>query len=358
MIDEIQKIKIALTSKCTLRCNHCNIDKVSASSISIDYALKTVDFILSSKGKDKRIEIYGGEPFTEFEKLKILVKYIRQESQIRNKTTSIHVASNGTIVNDEILDWLKKNDIFLAISFSGSRKSHNYNRKFPNAKGSYQMVKENIKKIIDTIGNKRLVCIYCIDPEFSSSILDDFKKIINLGIRIVDIECVSGCMWGENDYTNLISGIKEINKYILKLAGQKKYIFHEVFTEYLRTKNLCFPNCPGYMDIELYPDGNLGFYPYAFINYNRYKNKISIGTARKGINKKYSKCKYKSKRCDDCVKNYYTLQGLDDGSKAYEIRNKIIINFFKELVSISSKNCLANNYFKQTIKLSNFFYDK
>ncbi len=354
MISEIQKLKIALTSNCTLNCTHCNIDKNSNLNISYQNATKAIDLILNSNGKFKRLELYGGEPFLRFNLLKKIVEYAQKIAHKNKKNLSIHIATNGTVINEDILNWLKKTNVFIAVSFSGTKESHNLNRRFKNGSGSYEIVWSNIEKIFNSIGKKRFVCIYCVHPDFASRAFNDFKEIISTGIRIIDIECVHGAGWKDKNYNEFEKQFHLINEYILKLSKRNINIFHEAFIEYIRTKDLNTPACPGYMDMEVYPDGEIGFYPYAFIDYEKSKRIISIGNISKGIQKRYIKCKYLSPICKSCVANYYKIEGLSDGSIAYEIRNSMIKKLFKKIIKNPK---LYKKYITELIELTKFFYE-
>jgi len=354
MISEIQKLKIALTSDCTLRCTHCNIDKESKLTISKEAAFKGVELLLNSKGGYKRLELYGGEPFLKFYLLKEIVDYALKKANFYKKNISIHIATNGTFINDEILKWIREKRVFIAVSYSGSKDSHNLNRKFKNKSGSYEIVKSNIKKILNAIGSNRFIAIYCVHPKFANNLLEDFKKIISIGVKIIDIECVQGIIWKEKDYVDFEFNFKRINQEIIKLAKKNDFIFHEGFIEFLRNKKFEAPNCPAYMDMEIYPDGKIGFYPYAFVDYEKYKDDIAIGDLDKGIISKYKNCIYGSNLCDECIYDYYKIKGVSEGYRAYNIRNELLRLNFKQI--LAKDELYTKKYLVKLAKIMNFFY--
>lgn len=359
MNKEIQKIKIAITSNCTLRCLHCKIDKSSNLTAKLSDVYKGVDLLINSPGKYKRLEIYGGEPFTEIKNLKKIVSYTQKTAKKRKIKLSIHIATNATLINDDVLKWLKKNkNIIIAVSFNGTQNSQDKIRKFNNQNGSYIIVKKNIKKILKTIGTHRLVIIYCVDPIFAKNIYKDFKEIIKIGIRIVDIECAHGRGWNSKNYNEFEKNINKINNYILNQTKKENFIFHEKFIELLRMKGKEIPKCPFYIDLEMYPDAKLGFYPYAFINYLDFRDKIKIGDINKGINKKYLYCSYNpyTNICKNCITNYYTLEGLYDGTIAYKIREKEINKLFRKIISKAKKEKIFKLYLINLKKILKEFY--
>jgi hypothetical protein len=118
---------------------------------------------------------------------------------------------------------------------------------------------------------------------------------------------------------------------IMEGIRNDNFIFLEPFIELISQKDIN-NYCPKYNDLEMYPDGSYGFYPYAFINYSKFKNKITVGNWEYGLNKQYSVCHFKNKSCKECISDYYSIDGLSDGSMAYEIRTSMIKKFFYSLL--------------------------
>lgn len=358
MKKEISKLKIALTSKCTLRCIHCRINKKAGLSVKLKHAYRGVDLLLSSQGNYKRLEIYGGEPLIEFEKLKNISEYalIKNYKKYRKKLT-IHIATNATFFPANFIDWINKNhNIITAVSYNGTSYSHNISRRYPDGRPSFDTVRNNLREIIQNASPYRTVIIYCVDSKFVTNMLNDFKSIVKEGVKIIDIECVHGCGWKEKDYIKLEQNLKKINKFIEKKISEGYFIFHEKFIEMMRVKGEKIPLCPFYCDLEMYPDGCFGFYPYAFINYINEKEKIIIGDAVNGINRRYRDCYYGCKNCKTCIKDYYTIDGLSDGSYAYLIREKELTIFFKKIIKNAKNDKNFKNYIKELKKITDIFY--
>ncbi|MFN4220621.1 MAG: radical SAM protein, partial [bacterium] len=355
---EIQKIKIAITSICTLRCLHCRVDKTLNIKPTIKDCYKAIDLFLNSPGRFKRLEVYGGEPFIEFENLKKITSYAKRKAKKKKIKLTLQIATNATLINNKIIEWLKRNkEIIIAVSFNGTLKSQQAIRRFPDGKSSYKIVKENIKRIVKSIGQNRVVAIYCVDPIFAKDAFRDFKEIIKTGIRIVAIECAHGRGWNEERYLEFEKNIKDINHYILTQAKKDIFIFHEKFIELLRLKGKKVPECPFYFDLEMYPDGNLGFYPYPFVNYASLKDKIKIGSIKEGIYEKYKKCTYHPQKCNLCIRNYYTIAELYDGSIAYhKIRESEIDNLFYTIVRNSKKDKVLKFYLTKLTEVLKGFY--
>ena len=170
-----RKFTIEVTEKCTLRCKYClfsnQLSERHHSEIEMDDLTmqKAVDYYyliytsafkrVSNRYREEVLSIappgiswWGGEPFTNFELIKKSKAYIESlpwhEYGIEKDKFVYSVVSNFTIVNDEILDFLISNKIYLFVSLDGGEKEHDKNRVFTNNQGSFSRVSHNIDILI------------------------------------------------------------------------------------------------------------------------------------------------------------------------------------------------------------------
>src|SRR6185295_15323649 len=66
-------------------------------------------------GAPRRIEFWGGEPFVYFAKLKKLVPALHQ----RFPEAELNIVTNGSLIDEEILDFIERYDIRIAVSHDG-----------------------------------------------------------------------------------------------------------------------------------------------------------------------------------------------------------------------------------------------
>lgn len=134
-------LTLFLGFKCNLRCRYC-YETEKNKTFSFGEIKSVIDSFDSSL---KEIEILGGEPFYDFKLFKNVFNYL-----IEKGFKTIIVSTNGTLLNDEIIVFLKTNSNFLKlfVSFDGDKFS-NQLRVFQNQKGSFDVVLFNIKKLLE-----------------------------------------------------------------------------------------------------------------------------------------------------------------------------------------------------------------
>lgn len=127
------KIKVAtitLTQKCNLACTYCYEHYKSQKVIDFETAKAIIDSEFAKLDEKERIEfdLFGGEPFLEFELIKRVTEYIC--SVKGNKQCQVFATTNGTLVHGEIQEWLRTHSccFVCGLSLDGTREMHNINR--------------------------------------------------------------------------------------------------------------------------------------------------------------------------------------------------------------------------------------
>jgi uncharacterized protein len=61
-------------------------------------------------------------------------------------------STNGTLINEEIVKFIKEYKVFLSISLDGDKHTHDKNRIFINGNGTYDKLLKNIETLKDVLG--------------------------------------------------------------------------------------------------------------------------------------------------------------------------------------------------------------
>lgn len=147
---------IFLTDKCNLKCIYCYEDSNGHTFIDKKVITKTLEF-LKENSYDKKINInlFGGEPLLSID----LIKFLLNESSrlgIKNRV-NYSITTNGTIMNNEIFNILKENNISIALSLDGNKSQQNINRPFKNGSSSFEVIDKNIENYFKKLKEKIVV---------------------------------------------------------------------------------------------------------------------------------------------------------------------------------------------------------
>lgn len=97
-----------------------------------------------------RCKLFGGEPLLNLEVIEFVVQYINSKKQSINGNVKYMITTNGTILNNSIIEMFIKNDFLVSVSLDGISKIHNKNRAFASGKGSMDLVAKNTKKLLSS----------------------------------------------------------------------------------------------------------------------------------------------------------------------------------------------------------------
>lgn len=231
--DNIKKsviISFPIVHACNLKCKYCfaksgTIYQGKNKLISVELINKifnNLPDIFGQKPEYVRIEfVSGGETLLEQDVYKKIVSYITEIASDMKMEVSIFSLTNGTLLNQHIIDFINMNNSMLGISIDGPKALHDYHRPFKDGKGSYDIV---IKNICDIQEHNKSNNIYTVSVVTSKtkSLVEILNHNINLGIKSMEMRI----MRGEDDYGLSVSQ-GNINHY--------KLLYHE-FAEYLKMK--------------------------------------------------------------------------------------------------------------------------
>ncbi|MBU3107438.1 Cys-rich peptide radical SAM maturase CcpM [Clostridium gasigenes] len=233
--NNVKMLTLQVTQQCNFRCEYCIFSgeylnrNHSNKKMSISRALKGIDFLINhSKNHNKIIvAFYGGEPLLEFNFIRQCIEYAEKKAE--GKEVRFSMTTNGSLLTDEIVEFLYKHNVMLTISLDGPREVHDIHRKFASSNcGSFDKVINNIinieKKFPDYVKKIRFNAV--IDAKNDFSCIDKF--FLNYE-SIKDMILTSGLI--SDKYKKIDAEIYE--DYFLK----REYEFFRILYCFIRKKD-------------------------------------------------------------------------------------------------------------------------
>lgn len=191
-----------LTKNCNLACRYCferqsETKNSSEGVMSFDVFNRGLDFFqrLINLDKDrfnerKTIIFYGGEPFHN---KKLLFSAITEiQNRIKKGDLPVQskmlVVTNGTLMNDEDIQFIKKNGVTVTFSLDGNRQA-SANRVYPDGETlAWDKATETFKKCVEAGIDLNIACT--LSPETiarQKEVLDYFIRIgaTNIGFNVI-----------------------------------------------------------------------------------------------------------------------------------------------------------------------------
>lgn len=149
--NKISLMYIIPNNNCNLMCKYCFIGKLNNRNpiyMSYEIAKNAIDkfynHIKTINIEYGEVVFYGGEPLISFELLKKIVKY----SEKKDYKIRFSIVTNATLINEEMISFLKNNNVGIGISIDGPKSINDSNRVFLNSNESvYKRVVANIDRL-------------------------------------------------------------------------------------------------------------------------------------------------------------------------------------------------------------------
>ncbi len=117
--------------------------------MTYETALDAAKFLIANAeevNQTPSINFFGGEPMLMWDSIIVpLTNWIRQEY---NKPFQLSMTTNGTLLNEERIKFMKENNIGILLSIDGAKETQDYNRPYHNTTGSSFDTLEKILPLI------------------------------------------------------------------------------------------------------------------------------------------------------------------------------------------------------------------
>ncbi len=143
------------TLDCNFRCWYCYEDHVCGSAMSAQTIRAVQSFIsdlLDSRPEIKvlRIGFFGGEPFLHFnDTVRPILEYAKSMTDSHGVRLTCNFTSNGSLVKDEYIGFLKDFNPGFQITLDGGKESHDKVRFHKGGRGSYDDILSAVTRLAE-----------------------------------------------------------------------------------------------------------------------------------------------------------------------------------------------------------------
>ena len=311
---KLRALCLNITHRCNLACTYCFAEKLTEQnsvSMTSEVVRQSFDFLFKNSGDVQRLQVdfFGGEPLLAWDRVKEGVEYARSLEKKFDKYVLFTLTTNATLLTDEIIEFIKDNNISLILSLDGEEKIHDFHRRYRSGKGSFDNVLNNIEKVKQRLKKSD----YYIRGTFTSQTLDILsvlKFYHKSGFYNVSLEPVSTTdkteySLDESHLESLQASYREAAKWML---GKDMSFFHfnlEMDNPLCLTRRIT--GCGAgveYMAVD--PKGDL--YPcHQFIENRDFRiGSVFTGTDNPDLMDDFCKSTFYEKNlCSDCWARFY-----------------------------------------------------
>lgn len=249
------------TLRCNSSCIYCQVARKNIDDNSANMTKKTaknvVKTIFQSPSPFIKIEFQGGDPSTNFDMVKYIIEEAEWQNLFKKKVLEFVICTNLTLLNEDMVKYLKKHNCTISTSLDGPKYLHDTNRPLQNKELNHHAIFEkNLAMIREIWGNHECVSALMTTSKYS---LGHFKEIIDeyirLGFNSIFLRSLNPYGFAKQykdkiayPIEDFITNYKEGLDYILELNKQGTF-FVEGFAALL-LKRILTPFATGFVDLQ------------------------------------------------------------------------------------------------------------
>lgn len=197
---ELEAYVLHVTRSCNCACLYC-YEKDKNSEFTWEEIQSILDEIIQTNiEKEFSIEFLGGEPMLAFDHIVSTVEYIESKPEIN--VQSFMITTNGTIVHDELITFMKKHE---QVSFSASidgTKFMNSLRIYKNGINTYDDVIKNLAVLQKEVEPCRISAHLVIHPYNVGYLYQGIKDLYDHNITSLGIGTVESTITIGKEYVD------------------------------------------------------------------------------------------------------------------------------------------------------------
>lgn len=320
----IKALCLHIAHDCNLACRYCFAEegeyKGHRELMSFEVGKQALDFLIANSGNRRNLEVdfFGGEPLMNFQVVRKLVEYGREQESLHNKRFRFTLTTNGVLLDDAVMEFANREMSNVVLSIDGRREVHDRMRPSRNGKGSYDLILPRFLKLAES----RNQTDYYVRGTFTHYNLDfseDVRHLAELGFKQISVEPVvapaeEAYAITEEDLPRLYEEYDRLAEYMLecKKAGKEFNFFHFMID---LTGGPCvakrLSGCgSGTEYLAVTPWGDL--YPcHQFVGTEEFLlGNVFEGIKKPELTEEFKQCNvYSKEKCRECFAKFYCSGG-------------------------------------------------
>ena len=191
----IKALCLHVSHTCNLNCSYCFASQGKyhgdQAIMSLEVGKRALDFLIENSGSRRNLEVdfFGGEPLMNWDVVKELVAYAREQEKVHGKNFRFTLTTNGVLIDDDVIDFANREMSNVVLSLDGRKEIHDLTRVDFAGNGSYDKVVPKFKEIVEARGGKNYYMrgtFTHANPDFTN----DVFHMADLGFRELSMEPV------------------------------------------------------------------------------------------------------------------------------------------------------------------------
>ena len=191
----VKALCLHVAHTCNLNCSYCFASQGryqgDRALMSFEVGKRAMDFLIENSGTRRNLEVdfFGGEPLMNFDMVKKLVAYCREQEKIHNKNFRFTMTTNGMLIDDDVIDFCNKECHNVVLSLDGRKEVHDRFRKDYAGHGSYDAIVPKFQEFVKKRGDKNYY-MRGTYTHYNTDFTNDIFHMADLGFTELSMEPV------------------------------------------------------------------------------------------------------------------------------------------------------------------------
>ena len=188
------KATLFLTMSCNLCCDYCYIRKHDATMSPADIQ-RAIDFIFATADPAERLDfgLFGGEPLLHMPLVRSTVDILERRAEKAGNTVRMSLVTNGTLLNDEILRFVRDHHLILQVSCDGAPQVQDRHRRFIDGRETSAVLETALRSAVETLPAVLVNMVY--SPDTYQALPDSIEYLAGLRLRQIILNPDYSAMW-------------------------------------------------------------------------------------------------------------------------------------------------------------------
>ncbi|MDD3222656.1 MAG: thioether cross-link-forming SCIFF peptide maturase [Clostridia bacterium] len=332
----VKALCLHIAHDCNLACKYCFAEEGEyhgrRALMSFEVGKKALDFLIANSGSRRNLEVdfFGGEPLMNFDVVKQLVAYGREQEKLHDKQFRFTLTTNGVLLNKDIQEFANKEMANVVLSVDGRKEVHDFMRPFRGGQGSYDRIIPKFKELAES-RNQNNYYVRGTFTHYNTDFAADVLSLADEGFKQISVEPVvapesEDYAIKESDLPQIMEEYDKLAKAMLEREKEDKgfNFFHfmiDLSGGPCVAKRLS--GCgSGTEYLAVTPWGD--FYPcHQFVGQEEFlMGNVDEGIVRTDIQGEFKCCNvYAREKCQTCFAKFYCSGGC--AANAYNFTGKI-----------------------------------
>lgn len=180
---------------CNLNCDYCFASQGNYHGdrglMPFAVGKQALDFLIASSGSRVNLEVdfFGGEPLMNWQVVKDLVAYGREQEKLHNKKFRFTLTTNGVLLNDEVMEFCNREMGNVVLSVDGRKEVHDFMRPFRKGAGSYDLIVPKFQKFAE-LRHQDKYYVRGTFTHYNTDFAADVLHLADLGFKQISVEPV------------------------------------------------------------------------------------------------------------------------------------------------------------------------